>query len=57
MDVAAFERVHDCFREFHGFFAAAFGRKQRREHGRNYLQALLVQSQERRNAENFSESV
>ena len=57
MDVAAFERVHDCFREFHGFFAAAFGRKQRREHGRNYLQALLVQSQERRNAENLSESV
>ena len=57
MDVAAFERVHECFREFHGFFAAAFGRKQWREHSRHYLQALLVQSQERRNAENLSETV
>ena len=57
MDVAAFERVHECFGEFHGFFAAAFGRKQWREHSRHYLQALLVQSQERRNAENLSETV
>ena len=57
MDVAAFERVHECFREFHGFFAPAFGRKQWREHSRHYLQALLVQSQERRNAENLSETV
>ena len=37
--------------------AASFGRKQWREHSRNYLQALLVQAQERRNAENLSESV
>ena len=36
---------------------ASFGRKQWREHSRNYLQALLVQAQERRNAENLSESV
>ena len=28
-----------------------------REHSRNYLQGLLVQAQERRNAENLSESV
>ena len=35
----------------------AFGRKQWREHSKNYLQALLVQSQERRNAENLSETV
>ena len=28
-----------------------------REHSRTYLQALLVQAQERRNAENLSESV
>ena len=34
-----------------------FGRKQWREHSRHYLQALLVQSQERRNAENLSETV
>ena len=57
MDVAAFERVYESFREFHAFFAVAFGRKQWREHGRHYLQALLVQFQERRNAENLSETV
>ena len=34
-----------------------FGRKQWREHSQHYLQALLVQSQERRNAENLSETV
>ena len=53
MDPASFERVYDSFREFH----ASFGRKQWRERSRNYLQALLVQDQERRNAENLSESV
>ena len=57
MGVAAFERVYESFREFHAFFAAAFGRKQWREHSQHYLQALLVQSQERRNAENLSETV
>ena len=57
MDAASFERVYDCFQKFHAFFAASFGRKQWREHSRNYLQALLVQAQERRNAENLSESV
>ena len=57
MDTASFERVYDSFQEFHVFFAASFGRKQWREHSRNYLQALLVQAQERRNAENLSESV
>ena len=57
MDVAAFERVYESFREFHAFFAAAFGRKQWRQHSQHYLQALLVQSQERRNAENLSETV
>ena len=57
MDVAAFERVHQAFEQFHAFFAVAFGRKQWREHSRRYLQGLLVQSQERRNAENLSEPV
>ena len=57
MDAASFERVYDSFQKFHAFFAASFGRKQWREHSRNYLQALLVQAQERRNAENLSESV
>ena len=57
MDAASFERVYDSFQKFHAFFAASFGRKQWQEHSRNYLQALLVQAQERRNAENLSESV
>ena len=57
MDGASFERVYDSFGEFHAFFAASFGRKQWREHSRNYLQGLLVQAGERRNAENLSESV
>ena len=57
MDVAAFERVYESFQEFHAFFAVAFGRRQWREHSKNYLQALLVQSQERRNAGNLSETV
>ena len=57
MDAAEFQRVYAAFEEFHSFFAPAFGRKERREHSRHYLQALLVQSQERRNAENLSESV
>ena len=57
MDGASFERVYGNFQDFHAFFAASFGRKQWREHGRNYLQALLVQAQEQRNAGNLSESV
>ena len=57
MDAESFEQVYDSFRQCHAFFAASFGRKQWREHSRNYLQALLVQARERRNAENLSESV
>ena len=57
MDVAAFERVHEAFGEFHSFFAPLFGRSESRDHSQNYLRALLVQSQDRRNAENLSESV
>ena len=57
MDAASFERVYDGFQKFHAFFAASFGRKQWRERSRNYLQGLLVQAGERRNAENLSESV
>ncbi len=57
MDVEAFERVYEAFGDFHAFFALSFGRKQWREHSEHYLQALLVQSQERRNAENLAEMV
>ena len=57
MDAASFERVYGSFQGFHALFAASFGRKQWREHSRNYLQALLAQAQERRNAENLPEPV
>ena len=55
MDGASFERVYDNFQDFHAFFAASFGRKQWREHSRNYLQGLLLQAGERRNAGNLPE--
>ena len=42
---------------FSRLLCAGFGRKQWRERSGQYLQALLVQSQERRNAENLSETV
>jgi SRSO17 transposase len=57
MEAAEFERVYEDFRDFHAFFAPTFGRVQWREHSMHYLQALLVQSQERRNAENLAEMV
>ena len=57
MDAAAFEQVYQDFQDFHAYFAPLFGRRETREHSRHYLQALLVQSGERRNAENLSETV
>ena len=57
MDAAAFAQIYESFRQFHQFFGPTFGRQQWREHSRHYLQALLVQSQERRNAENLAEAV
>ena len=57
MDAAAFERVYGAFQDFHAYFATLFGRRETRDHSRHYLQALLVQSGERRNAENLSETV
>ncbi len=56
MDAADLERVYQAFQDFHDYFAPAFGRRETREHSRHYLQGLLVQSQERRNAENLSEA-
>ena len=57
MAAAVFEQVHGAFQEFHACFGPLFGRRESRDHGRHYLQALLVQSGERRNAENLSETV
>ena len=50
MDAAAFEQVYGAFGDFHTYFAPLFGRRETRDHSRYYLQALLVQSGERRNA-------
>jgi SRSO17 transposase len=57
MEREDFERIYDSFCAFHAEFAPEFGRKQWREHGRDYLQGLLVQAEERRNAENLSEAL
>ena len=57
MDAASFERVYEAFQDFHAYFSPLFGRRESRERSGDYLQAVLVQSQDRRNAENLSESV
>ena len=57
MDAAAFEQVYQDFQEFHAYFAGLFGRRETRERSGHYLQALLVQPGEWRNAENLSETV
>ena len=57
MDAAALERVDGVFRDFHAYFSPLLGRGESQEHGSHYVRALLVQSQDRRNAENLSESV
>ena len=57
MDAAVFEQVCEAFQDFHAYFGPLFGRRESRDHSRHYLQALLVQSGERRNAENLSETV
>jgi SRSO17 transposase len=57
LDPQEFARLESSFQQFHAFFAAAFGRQQWRERSRDYLRGLLVQSQERGNAENRAEAV
>ena len=58
MDEAAFEQAYGAFQGFHAYFRLPlFGRRETRDHSRHYLQSLLVQSGERHNAENLSETV
>ena len=57
MDPEEFARLESSFAQFHAWFAPAFGRKQWRERSRDYLRGLLVQAQERGNAENLAEAV
>jgi hypothetical protein len=57
MDPAVFDRVAEQFGEFHARFAPLFGRKEARQRSEQYLRGLLVQDQERRNAENLAEAI
>ncbi len=57
MDAAELERVSTSFECFHAQLAPSFGLIVWQEHCRNYVRALLVQSGERRNAENLGEAV
>jgi SRSO17 transposase len=57
MELQEFERVYESFQAFHAEFAPDFGRKQWREHSGDYLRGLLVEAEERRNAENMAEAV
>jgi SRSO17 transposase len=57
VDAEQFEQVHGAFLAFHAEFAPYLGRKQWRQRSQDYLRGLLVQSEERRNAENVSEAV
>ena len=49
--------MYGAFQDFHAYFAPLFGRGETRDHSRHCLQAPLVRSGERRNAENLSETV
>jgi SRSO17 transposase len=57
VDPEQFDRVYEAFLAFHAEFAPHLGRKQWRQRTRDYLRGLLVQGEERRNAENVSEAV
>jgi len=57
MDPVAFDRVAEQFGEFHARFAPLFGRREARQRSEQYLRGLLVQDQERRNAENLAEAI
>lgn len=57
MDPVVFDRVAEQFAEFHARFAPLFGRREARQRSEQYLRGLLVQDQERRNAENLAEAI
>ena len=57
MDAAAFEQVYGAFQDFHAYFASVFGRMETREPQPPLSPGSAVQSGERRNAENLSETV
>jgi SRSO17 transposase len=52
-----FDCIADSFAEFHGAFADCFGRKELRQRCDDYTRALVVQSEDRCNAENLADVV
>jgi SRSO17 transposase len=57
LTVSDFDCIVESFQAFHGKFADLFGRREARERSKEYLCGLLVQTGERKNAENLSEVV
>ena len=55
--LADFDSIAENFTQFHTAFADCFGRKDLRRHCDHYTRALIVQSQDRCNAENLSDVV
>lgn len=57
MDAAQFTQVASRFSAFHQVFAPLFGRREAQVRSKQYLNGLLVQQTDRRNAENLAEAV
>jgi SRSO17 transposase len=57
MDAAQLDRVDGQFLRFHARFAPLFGRREARERSEQYLRALLIETSERRSAENLAEVI
>src|SRR5262245_36627224 len=57
MTVEEFDRVYESFQAFHARFTDLFGRRECRENSAKYLHGVLVQAEERGNAENLAEAV
>lgn len=57
LSVADFERIVGSFEAFHAEFAELFGRREARARSQEYLRGLLLQTGDRKNAENLSEYV
>jgi SRSO17 transposase len=57
MDAARFAQLTQTFARFHVRFAGLFGRREAQQRSGQYLQGLIVQQTDRRNAENVAEAV
>lgn len=57
MDAVQFARVRETFARFHARFAPLFGRREAQARSSQYLQGLIVQQTDRRNAENVAEVI